>query len=817
MLEEGLIPAAGAVMRTCPATIDVPKLISEIGGKSIPNVGTQIRYATLAVCGLLLLAVGLVFGQTVHYDFVNLDDDRCVYANPQVTQGLTASGIVWALTHRKGGAGWAPLTWISHMLVWQFYGANAGAHHLTNVLLHGTTAVLLFLVLRSMTGRLWPSALAAALFAIHPLRVESVAWVTERKDVLSGLFFMLAVGTYVWYVRHPFSLRRYLLLMVCFGLGLMAKAMLVTLPLALLLLDYWPLGRMFPAATEETSLAEGRRKSRFTVPVRLLLEKLPLLAMSAVCSLQSLWTEAELEVVAPEDHVALGWRIGNALVSYVTYIGQTFCPVRLTVMYPHPGANLPIWKIVAATLVLACISLGTLASWRRRPYLLVGWLWYLGILLPASGLVEFGTGIHAMADRFTYLPQIGLCLALAWGAADVCRSWSCRRAACGVVSALVLMVLMGCAWRQTSFWRDSETLWTHTLACTPRHRLARSFLGRALAAQGRLDEALTLCQRDVELQPDDAVAHCNLGSALAQRGRLEEAVAQYRKSLELQPNAAATHYGLGATLAMQGRLDEALSQYRKVLQIDPNSAESYYGLGAALAMQGRLDEAMAHYQRALQIDPNSAEAHDGAGRILAARGRLDEARAHYQRAVELQPNNATVHGNFGNVLAAQGRLDEAMEHYQRALALQPNFALAHNNLAKILAARGQFPAALAHYRKALEIQPGDPMLARSLAWLLATCPVASLRNGDEALTLAERANRLSGGNRPNVLDALAAAYAEAGWFPEALATARKALELATQQNEPALANALRARIALYEAGKPFHQTMPAPQPSPLRQ
>jgi len=400
----------------------------------------------------------------------------------------------------------------------------------------------------------------------------------------------------------------------------------------------------------------------------------------------------------------LGWRIGHALVAYVAYLGQSFYPLGLAAVYPRSGLALPAWKSVAAFLLLLGITAAALVWWRRRPYLLVGWLWFLGMLLPVIGLVQFGA--QAMADRFTYLPQIGLCIVLAWGLDEVCRSSVYRRWIGGVASVLVVGVLMGCAWRQTSFWRDNESLWTHTLACTSRNVLA--------------------------------------------------------------------HYDLGLALAGQGRLDEALTQYRQALEVQPRYADAHNNMAIILVGQGRFDEARVHYQKALAINPDSAEIHNNLAYALACYGRFGEATAHYRKALELDPRCAMAHAKYGVILALQGQTAEALAHYQRALQVDPNYLEVHVKL----------------------------------AWLLATCPEASLRNGPAAIEHARWVDRLYGGREPAVLDVLAAAYAAAGRFPEALLTARQGLELATQKNNRALANTLRARIAWYEAGKPFCQPLP---------
>ncbi len=658
------------------------------------------RRRTLAVCGLLVLAVGLVFGQTVGHEFFNFDDAENVYENRPVASGLSAKGIGWAFDRQK--ANWHPLTWLSLMADCQFYGLDAGGHHLTNDLLHAATAVLLFLVLRRMTGGFWPSALVAAIFALHPLRVESVAWVTERKDVLSGLFFMLTLAAYVRYVRGPFSLGRYLLVAFVFALGLMAKQSLVTLPFVLLLLDYWPLRRftvdaysnptppLMPPLTpphcnggDFVGNANFLKSSLGQLPLgwQLVLEKLPLFLLAAVSSIVAVW--AASEVLMPTERLPLGWRIGNALISYVAYVGQFFYPHGLAPFYPRPGLDLPLWKIGGAFLILLGVTVAV-CVWRRRyPYLFVGWLWYLGMLVPVIGLVQVGMG--AMADRFTYLPQIGLCMALVWAAADLCHGWRVRYPARAIASASVLAVLMGCAWRQTSFWRDSETLWNHTLACTSRNGVAHNDLGNALANQGRIDEAMAHYQQALEIKPDYVEALNNLGAAFARLGRMNEAITQHQKAVEIKPDYAQAHYNLGVAFARLDRIGEAIAHYQKAVEIKSDYVEAYYNLGNAFSRLDRFDEAIAQYQKALEIQPDYVEAHNNLGYALAARGRIAEAMAHYQKALEIQPDYAEAYYNLGDVLAAQSRIDEAVAHYRHALDL----AARHNNQALADASRAK--------------------------------------------------------------------------------------------------------------------------------
>jgi tetratricopeptide (TPR) repeat protein len=453
---------------------------------------------------------------------------------------------------------------------------------------------------------------------------------------------------------------------------------------------------------------------------------------------------AQSEALAPGELFPLPWRMGNALVSYAAYLGRFFWPLGLAVYYPHPGANLPAWKVLGALLVLVSISAAALIEWRRRPYLLVGWLWYLGMLMPVIGLVQVGG--QAMAGRYTYLTQIGLGIALAWAAADVCRSRPARRWVCGLASALLLAILTGCAWRQTSFWYDAETLWTHALTCTP----------------------------------PSCMVHYSLGNAFHHQNRFQKALVHYQEALKIKPDHVEVCNNIGKILLSQGRPDEAVAQYQKALKIDPKNILVRANLGNALIVQKRFDEAMTQYRAVLDMDPNHVLAHRGLADILHHRGRLSEAIAHYRKVLDVTPDDDRVHYSLGMVLQAQGEFGEAMTHYRDALTINPDHAVAHNNL----------------------------------AWLGATCPEAAMRNGAEAIAHARQADRLCGGKQPDVLDTLAAALAEAGRFPEALATARKALDLAAKQNNRSLAGGLRTRIALYEAGKPYRQPPSASVPPP---
>jgi protein O-mannosyl-transferase len=738
------------------------------------------RRTVFAVCCLLAAAVAVVFGQTIQHEFINYDDNVYIYDNPQVTQGVTAGAVAWSFSSFHA-SNWHPLTWLSHALDCQLYGTQyPGLHHLTNVVLHAAVAILLFLVLWQMTGNLWPSAFVAAVFAVHPLRAESVAWVSERKDLLSGLFFMLTLAAYLRYVRRPFAWGRYLLVVAVFALGLMAKPMLVTLPFVLLLLDYWPLRRF-----ADKPLAASQPTWR-----RLLVEKLPLLLLAAVsCKVTSL---AQHGAIIPVDMVPIHTRIVNALVSYAAYIGQFFYPSGLALFYPYSANGMRLWMVVGAAALLAGISVAALLARRRLPYLFVGWFWYVGMLVPVIGLVQ--VGLQSMADRYTYLPQIGLCIALTWTAVAVGQSFLSAgrlavngRWAFGVVSALLIAGLMASGWRQTSFWKDSETIWTRTLSCTTENTFAHNNLGAALAKRDAVDAAIAHFQKATALAPTFAMSYANLGAALDASGQSEAAAEAYMKA-DLSPCI------------------EAAFRSRKALERNPNSWTERVNLGNALAGCGEFEKAAAEYRKALKIRPNCAVAHNNLANVLLTQRRIDEAIAEYRQAIAINPNYADARNNLGTVYADRGKTDEAIAQFRRAVQIAPAFASAHGNLGMALSKRGKIDEAVAHWRERVRLQPSDPRALSQLAWAMATRPEPSVRNGKEAVELAQWAVELSHGREPVPLNALAAAYAQVGRFADATKTAEKALALALRQKNQSLAKSIKSQIALYESHTPYLET-----------
>jgi Flp pilus assembly protein TadD len=595
------------------------------------SVGPVFSERNLSVCLLLIVVTLVVYGQVWNHDFISVDDPQYITQNPQVAGGLTWRGVVWAFTTGHE-ANWHPLTWLSHMLDVELWGLQSGPHHLTNVVLHVANTLLLFGLLQRMTGQTGRSAVVAALFALHPLHVESVAWAAERKDVLSTLFWMLALWGYVAYARKP-RLGRYLRVVLLLALGLTAKPMLVTLPFVLLLLDYWPLGRLSVGA------GSGDRSSSapFIDPraaLKLVWEKLPLLALTVASSIVTFVVQHRGGAVVQVDTLSLGRRVANALVSYVAYIGKMFWPTRLAALYPYPE-SLPVSWVIGSILGLIGVSVVVMWAGRRHPYLPVGWLWYLGTLVPVIGLVQ--VGVQPMADRYTYVPLIGLFVILAWGIPEFLARWPYRRVALPIAAGLALVACTIIASHQVRYWKSSLALWAHTVDVTNENYLARFNLAVFLAQSGRSDEAIAQYAEVLRIRPYYVAAHNNLGFVLASVGRLDEAMAHYAEALRIFPGYVEARNNLGAALAAQGRVDEAIKEFREAVRIAPVDAESHYNLAALLRGKGQLTEAAHHYSAGLRSNPEDPDAHYRLGLILAEQGKLEEAVRQFETAVTLNP------------------------------------------------------------------------------------------------------------------------------------------------------------------------------------
>ena len=702
------------------------------------------RVTVRAICISLVCLTWLVFGKTVRFDFVNCDDDTYVTENPLISRGISSEGIAKAFSSTHS-SNWHPLTTLSHMLDCQVFGLNPAGHHFINVLLHSIAVVLLFLVCRKMTGWLWGSAFIAAVFAIHPLRAESVAWVSERKDVLSAVFFMLTLLAYIRYTKRP-SVLSYFATLIAFLLGLMSKPMLVTIPFVLLLLDYWPFERF-----------ENHRLN-----IRLFLEKLPLLGLSAGAATLTLW--AQKQAVVSLEALPLSSRISNGLVACLIYIKQLLWPAGLAVFYSYPEKGSPKWEVVLATAVLLLVSAGAIAWRKKYPFLMTGWFWYLVMLLPVIGVIQVGSQAHA--DRYTYLPQIGLLLIVA-GAAT-----SMAKIALGQTLTLIaglgyILVLSWCGFRQVAYWRNSETLWRRAIAATGDYHAYRG-LGHFFLNQGRLKEAIEQFQSALRIKPAYPDAHLNMAVALEGIGNLSDAIFHLRQAIIGRPNYPEAYCRLGNDLLATGKPWEAIDQYANAIAHRPHYPEAHFNLGMVLAQQGDIDDALVEYQRAIDDNPTYAEAHYA----------------------------------LGNVSFQKGRIDEAIANYRQALKTRPDYPEVENNLAMALLGKGYLHEAIDLWRKNIQFHPNATQTMNNLAWVLATYPDDAVRNGQEAVRLAERARQLAGEHDASTLRTLAAAYAENGQFDRAIAMAENARKIAEAQGNAALSDILVSDISGYRARTP---------------
>jgi hypothetical protein len=526
----------------------------------------------LIICLFLIVATTSVFWQVGSHDFVNYDDNQYITENQHVQAGLTWKGIAWAFTTTHA-SNWHPLTWMSHMLDCQLFGLKSAGHHFTSVLFHVANTLLLFLILNRMTGALWRSAFVAALFALHPLHVESVAWVSERKDVLSTFFWMLTMWAYIRYAERR-GLKTYFLVLLFFALGLMSKPMLVTLPFVLLLMDYWPLGRL--RLHSLSTPKQSNLRIRETPLFPLVWEKVPLFALTAVSSVVTFY--AQLGPIASLDKLPIDVRVTNALVSYVSYMGKMIWPQRLAVFYPHAGMP-PMWQVILACLLLVGITVFAIRTARRSPYLPTGWLWYLGTLVPVIGIVQVGA--QSMADRYTYIPLIGLFIIVSWGTADLVKRWRYQRHILSISGGVVLLALAIGTWSQARHWQNSVTLFTNALDVTSNNYLAHYNLGKAYGELGRFQEEFKEYQETIRINPRFARAHYNIGVLFGKMGNYSEELKAYERAIRLQPDYAKAYSNLGVVYAEKGLYAKAIRAFKEAVRLNPDDRVAQQNLRMA--------------------------------------------------------------------------------------------------------------------------------------------------------------------------------------------------------------------------------------------
>jgi protein O-mannosyl-transferase len=577
---------------------------------------------------LLLACITLgIFWQIGDHQFINYDDPLYVTSNTHVKEGLTGENILWAFT-TTAASNWHPLTWLSHMVDVEVFGLSPRGHHLMNVFIHTASALLLFLLLKQFTVPPWKSFFVAALFALHPLHVESVAWVAERKDVLSGFFWSLTLLFYAHYVKHR-TLKFYLLTLFSFVVGLLTKPMLVTSPLVMILMDYWPLNRF---QSEDIPRAIGGLNRAYETLLTLLKEKIPFFLLSLLSAGVTIYAQKSGGTISFLESVPLTSRIGNALVAYATYIGKTIWPQDLAFLYPFP-LSLPLWRVFASCVMLILVTIATIHLRRQKPYLLVGWLWFLITLVPVIGFIQVGS--QSMADRYTYIPLIGLFIMASWGVPDLLRGLRYRSAILVTLSCVVIFALALTTWRQLGYWKDNISLYRHTLDVTSNNYIILNNLGIALAERGEMDAAIQAYQEALRIWPRSVKAHVNLGAALAGQGKLDEAISHYSEALRLKPDDALARTNwtkalnnMGVEAAQRGRMDEAIHYFNEALRIDPEFVDGHFNLGITLARLNRVDEAAEQFVYVLRSTPDSAEARNWLRRLARS---MKDSRTHGEK------------------------------------------------------------------------------------------------------------------------------------------------------------------------------------------
>jgi len=641
-------------------------------------------YRFLLICIFLISATFAAYWPVVNHEFVKYDDDKYVTDNHQVKSGLSWQSVRWAFTTGHA-SNWHPVTWLSHMADCEIFGLQAGAHHLTNVLLHIANTLLLFVVFKRMTGAMWASAFVAAVFGLHPLHIESVAWVAERKDVLSTFFWMLTMWAYALYAERP-GVGRYLLTLVFFVLGIMAKPMLVTLPFVLLLLDYWPLERIqLRKQTGNGDLQSSKKQNTIgQKPImQLVVEKVPFFVISAVSCVVTVFVQRIGGAVPTMEALGLKVRVGNAIVSYAAYIGKMVWPSRLAVLYPYAVGSLTMSKVVVSGLLLVLISICFIYIGRRHRYLVVGWLWYLGTLVPVIGLVQ--VGVQAMADRYTYIPLTGLFIVIAWGLSNLAAGRPHRKVVLAAAALAVLAAATVCTSRQLRYWQNSIKLFKHTLDVTDNNWLMHNNYANLLQDLGQIEEAIEHFNRSLQLKGDSPEIHNNLGNAFSKLDQTDKAIEHYKKALSLKPNFSEAHYNLAVALTKQEKTDEAIAEYREALRFKPDDVDALSNLGFELAQKNKNKEAIEYYKKALALEPDNVFTHGRLGLALASVGKTDEAIDEFQFVLKKRPGDAEMHCNVGILLQRQGNIPKAIWHYHRALQIKPDYTEARKLLEAALA------------------------------------------------------------------------------------------------------------------------------------
>ena len=776
----------------------------------MPKIGNKTQAALIALfLAFLTLAV---YWPVFHCEFINYDDPQYVTENPHINTGLSWENAGWALT-ASYSYNWQPLAWLSHMLDCMIYGLNPAGHHATNLLFHILNTVLIFLVLRRMTGAQWRSAFVAAAFALHPLHVEPVAWISARSDLLGAFFSLLALRSYTICVESEAAIpklhtKHFLLTFLFFTCALMSSLTTVLLPFVLLLLDIWPLERVGRADSPVPGLGAagtpGSTPARVRQPfVFLAWEKVPLLALATgVCVITMMLQKRPGSTPSP-DTGPPGLRLANAIAACCQTIAGTFRPADLAVCYPFP-AGWPAWVVIGACVVLAGATFLAVRGRRRRPYLAIGWFWYWVTIIPA--IVLFQRELQWRADRWAYLPLVGLLLILAWGLSDVVSRWRYSSVWLGAAAAAALAACALLTSIQTRYWRNTGTLFEHALAVTSNNAFAEQVLGMTLMREHQFEKAAMHLAEAVRIKPDYVEALNNLGLVMVVQGRIDEAILRCRQAIAAKPDIPESHANLAFVLVLKGKQDEAISEFRTAIRLNPGFSRARIELAKTLARRGRYEEAKAQWKELLLGEPDNVEAHLDLGLLLAAEKDNAGALVHLKAAVRLYPASAEAQFQLANLLSRQGQFAEALGHLSEAARLSPTNGVIRCDLAVTLDRLGRAREAVEQYQQALRLNPGMLLALNNLAWIRASNPDAGVRDGKEAVRLAEQACELTGHKRPLFLGTLSAAYAEAGRFDEAVETATQAEALARAAGYETLAERDKHLAELFRSRQPFHET-----------
>ena len=624
----------------------------------------------LLIIFILILLTLVVYWQVKDFNFAGYDDELYITENLHVQSGLTIESVKWAFTTYHAG-NWHPVTWLSHMLDIELYGLNPMGHHWTNLQFHIANTLLLFFILFKMTGALWRSAFVAALFALHPLHVESVAWVAERKDVLSTFFGMLTISAYIMYVKKR-NLLRYSLVFILLSLGLMAKPMLVTMPFVLLLLDFWPLDRLKYYSRYQSSGFQSLNLSR------LIYEKTPLFIPVAISSVLTILAQKDAGALYTFEALPITNRIANAFVSYAGYIIKTIWPQNLAVFYPHPFGGVLLWYVFLAALAIAAISFFSIRLFKKYPYITFGWFWYLGTLIPVIGLIQVGA--QSMADRYTYIPLIGLFIIVAWGISDLLKKWHSNKIILAVFAIILISAFSTQSYFQIKHWENSTSLFEHAVKVTNHNWLAYNNLGLALMRKGKSNDAVFYFKKTLEIRPDFLKTLDNLGIALCRLKKFEEALFYYSKALKIDPKQAGIHNNTANVLTALGKPEEAIKHYKTAILIDPGFAEAYYNLANVLATQEKLDKAILYYELAIKKDFGHSNAHYNLGCILLKKKAYKKALAHFTEVIKIKPDYKQAYNQIGIILLQRGKIKKAEKFFSKAVQIDSGYKDAISNL-----------------------------------------------------------------------------------------------------------------------------------------